>query len=197
GRPLQTNMQQIDETHAVFMLDNPSALNHVCVFLLGTALFPDGYAATVHLNWPGRGFQLLGMLSNEKPSAIFRLRGTFTSETGSGPHVSFSTATSDISATNALVGISIEPIDSVYAQCANTPSGVTPAVPNGPMIKQIDPTTLAEKIVKHLFNYMSSFSVNGGLAPDTFVPIGVITKWYDTFLTKVKTGGIAFLERDE
>jgi len=195
GRPLQTNMQQIDETHAVFMLDNPSSLNHVCVFLLGPALFPDGYAATVHLNWPGRGFQLLGMLSNEKPSAIFRLRGTFTSETG--PNVSLSTATSDISSTNALIGISIEPIASVYAQCANLPPSVTPAASNGQITKQMDPTTLAEKIVKHLFNYMTSFSGSGGLAPDTFVPIGVITRWYDAFLTKVKTGGTAFLERDE
>ena len=23
--------------------------------------FPDGYGATVHFHWPGKGFQLLGM----------------------------------------------------------------------------------------------------------------------------------------
>jgi len=84
GRLLQTNLQQIDETHALFELPQASTINHVCVFLLGTGAssvidmtyfitcfhihivssivpFPDGYAATVHFFWPGKGFQLLGM----------------------------------------------------------------------------------------------------------------------------------------
>ena len=36
GRPLQTNLQQIDETHAIFELPVAGSINHVCVFLLGT-----------------------------------------------------------------------------------------------------------------------------------------------------------------
>jgi hypothetical protein len=36
GRLLQTNLQQIDETHALFELPQASTINHVCVFLLGT-----------------------------------------------------------------------------------------------------------------------------------------------------------------
>jgi hypothetical protein len=35
GRPLQTNMTQVDETHAYFELPNASTINHICVFLLG------------------------------------------------------------------------------------------------------------------------------------------------------------------
>ena len=35
GRPLQTNMQQVDETHALFELPNASTINHICVFFLG------------------------------------------------------------------------------------------------------------------------------------------------------------------
>ena len=84
GRLLQTNLQQVDETHAYFELPNASAINHICVFLLGTGRFtisftihntlltqtfislilvpfPDGYGAAVHFFWPGKGFQLLGM----------------------------------------------------------------------------------------------------------------------------------------
>ena len=61
GRLMQTNLQQVDETHALFELPNASAINHVCVFLLGTVPFPDGYGAAVHFHWPGKGFQLLGM----------------------------------------------------------------------------------------------------------------------------------------
>ena len=36
GRLLQTNLQQVDETHALFELPSASTINHVCVFLLGT-----------------------------------------------------------------------------------------------------------------------------------------------------------------
>lgn len=38
GRLLQTNIQQVDETHALFELPAASAINHVCVFLLGTGI---------------------------------------------------------------------------------------------------------------------------------------------------------------
>ena len=78
GRLLQTNLQQVDETHAFFELPAASSINHISVFLLGTGdqtlvsgnamslmviavPFPEGYGATVHFHWPGKGFQLLGM----------------------------------------------------------------------------------------------------------------------------------------
>lgn len=37
GRLLQTNLQHIDETHAIFELPSASTINHICVFLLGTS----------------------------------------------------------------------------------------------------------------------------------------------------------------
>jgi len=36
GRLLQTNLTQVDESHAYFELVNASSINHVCVFLAGT-----------------------------------------------------------------------------------------------------------------------------------------------------------------
>jgi hypothetical protein len=36
GRLLQTGLTQVDETHAYFELPAAEAINHVCVFLLGT-----------------------------------------------------------------------------------------------------------------------------------------------------------------
>lgn len=38
GRLLQTNLQQVDETHALFELPQAGTINHVCVFLLGTGM---------------------------------------------------------------------------------------------------------------------------------------------------------------
>lgn len=36
GRLLQTDLQQVDETHALFEIPAAEKVNHVCVFLLGT-----------------------------------------------------------------------------------------------------------------------------------------------------------------
>ncbi|KXN89715.1 hypothetical protein AN958_05255 [Leucoagaricus sp. SymC.cos] len=199
GRPLQTNLQQIDETHALFELPQASNINHVCVFLLGTVPFPDGYGATVHFFWPGKGFQLLGMqLSNDKPSVIFRLRGTFTSNPASShTQNAFTSAspmpTSDADVT-AILGLSIEPLDQVQAQMSALNSAVVKVTPD--LTK--DPNLLANRIINHLFNYVSSFiNASGTVTPDVMVPMSIISKWYDNFLSKVRAGGIGFLERSD
>jgi hypothetical protein len=44
----------------VFELTNAQTINHIVVFLLGTIPFEPGYAATVHLHWPNKEWQLLG-----------------------------------------------------------------------------------------------------------------------------------------
>lgn len=196
GRLLQTNLQQVDETHALFELPAASTINHVCVFLLGTIPFPEGYGATVHFYWPGKGFQLLGMLSNEKPSAIFRLRGTFTPNTASSTHTAFSSAplsaqdlANDVT---AVLGLSVEPLVQIQTQMSTLPSAVAKSDPAR------DPTVLAERIVKHLFNYVSGFvGGGGGVTPESAVPMSIIAKWYDSFMNKVRAGGVGFLERGD
>ncbi|XP_006455332.1 hypothetical protein AGABI2DRAFT_209781 [Agaricus bisporus var. bisporus H97] len=198
GRLLQTNLQQVDETHALFELPQASTINHVCVFLLGTVPFPDGYGATVHFFWPGKGFQLLGMLSNEKPSAIFRLRGTFSSNTSSNQsHAAFtSTSLMQTPGTDvtAVLGLSIEPLDHIQAQMSNLNSALDKVTPD--LTK--NPTILADRIVKHLFNYVSSFiGSSRTVTPDVVVPMSIIGKWYDSFMSKLKAGGVGFLERSE
>jgi hypothetical protein len=40
GRLLQTDLTQVDDTHAFFALPHAEAINHVCVFLLGTGAPP-------------------------------------------------------------------------------------------------------------------------------------------------------------
>jgi len=76
-----------------------------------------------------------------------------------------------------------------------TPSSNSMVVKSGP-----DPTLLAERIVKNLFHYISGFAPGGGagaVAADSLVPMGVIAKWYEKFLSKVKAGGVGFLENEE
>ncbi|KAJ7443926.1 hypothetical protein B0H11DRAFT_2090232 [Mycena galericulata] len=200
GRLLQTNLQQVDETHAYFEIPAASAVNHVCVFLLGTVPFPDGYGCSVHLYWPGKGFQLLGMLSNEKPSAIFRLRGSF-APSGTATPLAFSSmamaqdppAPASVDVT-AILGLAVEPLPDIAAQLAGAGALARPDAGVGGLMR--DPTLLAERVVKHLFNYVSGFT-GGGVGPDVAVPMTLIVKWYESFVGKVRNGGIGFLERED
>ncbi|KAF8743570.1 hypothetical protein AX14_002118 [Amanita brunnescens Koide BX004] len=193
GRIIQTNLQQVDDTHAYFELPNASGINHICVFLLGSVPFPDGYGATVHFFWPGKGFQLLGMLSNDKPSAIFRLRGSFTPTNASSSQFSSLgqqlVPSQDVT---AILGLAIEPL--VQIQQA-LPNAIVKAAAPDPTK---DPIYLAERIIKHLQNYINSF-VGDSITPgvDIAVPISVLAKWYENFITKLKTTGSGFLERNE
>ncbi|KZV62148.1 DUF775-domain-containing protein [Peniophora sp. CONT] len=190
GRLPQTNLQQIDETHAIFELHDASTINHICVFLLGDVPFPDGYGATVHFHWPGKGFQLLGMLTNEKLSAMFRLRGTFTSQSSNTALNDNAQMTGDLVAT---LGIAIEPLHVIQAEMSSLPSAVSRASAT------TDPTVLAEKIVKNLFNYVSGFVGGNGqnITPESAVPMGLLAKWYEGFVSKVKSSGASFLDLQE
>ncbi|KAG8799488.1 hypothetical protein FRC17_007130 [Serendipita sp. 399] len=153
----------------------------------GDVPFPPGYAATVHFYWPDKGIQLLGMLSNDKPSAIFRVRGSFGTSKPSHATHQLLIASTQSSGTTAQLGIAIEPIEVVMNQVSSLPP------PNKPVT---DPSTLAEKIGKHLVNYLSGF---GEVAPggQMYVPMSAVTRWYDNFVGKIKSVGISFLERQD
>ncbi|KIO19043.1 hypothetical protein M407DRAFT_31292, partial [Tulasnella calospora MUT 4182] len=88
----------------------------------------------------------------------------------------------------ATLGISIEPVDVVQAQVAAARSSGFSAQPSA-TTNLTDPVVLAERIVKHLFNHLSSFEMQVG--PQTVVPLGVIQKWYDALVHKLKAGGAA------
>lgn len=202
GRLLQTNLQQVDETHALFEIPAAEKVNHLCVFLLGTVPFPDGYGCTVHFFWPGKGSQVLGMLSNEKPSAIFRLRSTFSTPASgmSTPSAFTSAASSTTGDVTAILGLAIEPLESVLVQVAALPAHAINSTLNSAsssVTRPFDPTILAERIAKHLFNYVSGFVGLDNVGPDSLIPVGLVARWYENFTSKLRTAGVGFLERLE
>jgi protein Hikeshi len=106
----------------------------------------------------------------------------------------------------AILGFSVEPLTQIQAQMASIPpsnlgtnASVNPAGFGGVVSKPgPDATLLAERIVKNLFHYVSGFAPGGGLVTaDSLVSMSVIAKWYEKFLSKVKAGGVGFLEREE
>ena len=139
-------------------------------------------------------------LSHDKPSAIFRLRGTFSSETSlnhtafhADPTLSSDQASSDVT---AILGIAIEPLQTILTQLpAQTGSA-------GPKLPVNDAPLLAEKIAKHLFNYISSFTSeidygSHSLASQNLIRLDIIRRWYESFMSKLRGGGISFLDREE
>jgi len=150
----------------------------------------------------------LGMLSNEKPSAIFRLRGTFmpNSTASQNAFSSVAQAAPPAADVTAILGFSVEPLTQIQAQIGSMPATSantnTAGTGGAVLIPGPDATLLAERIVKNLFNYVSGFVPGGGnggvlVTADSLVPMGVIAKWYEKFLSKVKAGGVKFLEREE
>lgn len=137
-------------------------------------------------------------LSNDKPSAIFRLRGTFSAQS-SLTHAAFQTGgtpgdpSGDVA---AVLGISVEPLSDIQTQLSALPNALARPAP-APTAS--DATLLAEKVVKHLFNYLSSFAADSGsnVTPDSYVQLRAITKWYESFMSKIRVSGLAFLDRQE
>lgn len=134
-------------------------------------------------------------LSNDKPSAIFRLRGNFTSGASAGP-VAFAggvgpTVGGDVT---AILGIAIEPLSQI-APVLPDPGG---ASGNGAVVaatRATDPGHLAEQVVKHLLNFISSFVGSGVVDENTLVPMSAIVRWYEGFKAKLKNMGPGFLDR--
>ncbi|KAG9062002.1 hypothetical protein KI688_006721 [Linnemannia hyalina] len=183
GRLVQTNLQQVDVNKFTFQLDDAEAINHIVVFLLGTIPFQHGSAATVHLLWPNKTWQLLGMLSNEKASAIFRLKANGSKSTAqqstTGASISDMSMDSSSSTTTssttvpitATLGISIEPIDVVMSQIATlaSSSSSTSTVPSNALVplssinnsNTASPDSvaaIAQKVMSHLYNHVTSFA---------------------------------------
>jgi Protein of unknown function (DUF775) len=131
-------------------------------------------------------------LSNEKPSAIFRLRGTFIPNATTAAHNAFTSSISAPTPTSdatVVLGLSIEPLSQIQPQLL----ALTPVAPTGRSASDQanDAVVLVEKIAKHLINYVSGFSDQG------FTPaaMNIVANWYQLFIGKVKTTGLDFLNK--
>ncbi|BGP55669.1 hypothetical protein JCM8202_003841 [Rhodotorula sphaerocarpa] len=181
-------------------------LNHISVFLTGQAPFPEGYGCTIHLETPGKGWQIIGGLTNAKPSAIFRLRGTFipSSSTFTSTATFGAPVPSAAASTTATLGILCEPLASVEAQLstlgqsaaavAANPATSTALVPARSAASGPDPVQLAQLVGKNLFNAVAGFAqpLPGG-QPGQWIPFDTIERWYREFERKLRTTGVGFL----
>ncbi|KAK5657710.1 hypothetical protein OQA88_2782 [Cercophora sp. LCS_1] len=166
---------------------------HIVVFLLPGVVLPEGTAAAIYLvTPPGPGqaspnSKFLGGVGPGKESAIFKV--------GSNGQE------------NIVLGISVEPADSVALRIAelgatSTASSGTGAtsgalVPLSAAQKQ-QPSTLvlAQRIIKNAFNFLASFSGTAGPNQIEVVPLRAFEDWWKKFEGRIRTDP-GFLERDE
>lgn len=179
GRLVQTDAVQVASDKFVFNLSDYENVNHVVVFMLGTVPFPAGMGGAVYLSFPdptsgGPVWQLLGFITNDKPSAIFKISGLKAGVGGSHPFGMM--ASSPSSPSVAQVGVSVEPLDQLAQQIPVSSAAVS----------SVDSfMQFTQKMLDSLYNFASSFVVSQAqMTPnptETYIPCSCILKWYENF----------------
>ena len=182
---VSTNFQQAGQNQFITSLENVSLINHIVVFLTGDVPFSDGFGGSIYFGWPtGTGevaWQFLGYITNDKPSAIFKL-GRVRSEDAvlQNPFMAAQGHLLAMSNTSALLGISVEPQNDIAQK---TPADNTTA---SGIASQ---TEFCQKMLENFYNFASSFAVTQqqmSPAPNVpFVPLSTVTQWFENFQRKM------------
>lgn len=177
GAKVQAAPQQVAEDKFVFDLPDYENINHVVVFMLGTIPFPDGMGGSVYFCYPDQSgmavWQLLGFVTNEKPSAIFKISGL---KSGKGSQHPFGAMNLPQIPTVAQIGISVELLENLAQQ--------TPVA--SAAVSSVDSfTEFTQKMLDNFYNFASSFAVTQAqMTPnpsEAFIPANVVLKWYENF----------------
>lgn len=175
GRLVQTDFQAVDQTKFLVNIPDPASINHIVVFLTGAQPFPEGLGGSVYFSWPSPdavgNWQYLGFISNEKPSAIFKVSKH---KEDAQPEHAFS---SHGFCSVAQLGISVEPLAQIQFQAA-------PAATASPLDSS---TEFCTKMLESLFNHLASY---GGApvtpAGDTFFPMRALEQWHSNFQRRLQ-----------
>ncbi|XP_063829810.1 protein OPI10 homolog [Ostrinia nubilalis] len=177
GRLVQTDFTQISETQFLVTIPEADAINHAAVFLTGVSPLPLGTAGMVYWSWPDPSappnWQLLGHISNSKPSAIFKIGSLKKLHELSEENKFSSTFGAQKICHNAQIGISIEPEDNIQLLASSI------------AIQTNSNITFAQKMLESLVNYVASFSVTQDQMTPTpgvsYIPLNTLHTWYQNF----------------
>ncbi|RMZ76742.1 hypothetical protein DV737_g4709, partial [Chaetothyriales sp. CBS 132003] len=193
SRPCLAPPSQFSPTQYGFSFPAQPHFSHVIVFLLPGNSLPDGSAAAIYLQLAGQAdFTFLGAIANEKPSAIFKCSMPEGAGAGAGG--------------NCTVGIEIAEqarvkglLDELEAR-KQQQQGSGAAVGGGQLVKatasQVTTKVLAQRIIKHAFNFVSSFSGTLGQGGVEVVPLKAFEEWWRKFERKVDVDP-SFLEKEQ
>lgn len=169
----------------LYALTVAKKFSHIVVFLLPTVVLPVNTAAAIYLT-TARGvdaaaqsgepapFQFLGGIGPGKESAMFKVGSR-----------------ADAGSSGLVIGISIEPVDSVSQrlQELNTNKTASPAAPSQPTT-----VVLAQRVIQNAFNFLASFSGSAGPDGVEVVPLKAFEEWWRKFESRVRSDP-GFLEK--
>lgn len=187
GQPLITE-PTATPGQASFLYALPVArhFSHVVAFLLPNVALPDATAAAIYLTTANeadaaarRGenppFRFLGGIGPGKESAIFKIGARL-----------------DAGAGGLVIGISVEPADSVSKRLQELDDKKAVANQASPS----HPTTvvLAQRIIQNAFNFLASFSGSACPGGVQVVPLKAFEDWWRRFESRVRSDP-SFLEK--
>lgn len=192
GRLVDTNFREVDTTHAVIDVLDADNFNHVVVFLTGQQPFPDGTGGAVYFSWPPAqpeitgaepAWQYLGMISNQKPSAIFKISKLKTKSINPNIGMYFSGGNGDQrTVINAQLGISIESLSTLESLASSAAAASTESSPASSVPAALE---FSQKMVESLLNYTASFAISADQArvksSETYVPFSAVQNWFTNF----------------
>lgn len=131
---------------------------------------------SVYFSWPDPNappnWQFLGYISNNKPSAIFKISSLKKNHEFENSNLGIF-GIGKISHV-AQIGISVEPLTIIEQQAALAKANSTSST-----------IEFAQKMISSFLNYVSSFSVTQSqMTPnpaENFVPLSTVQGWYETF----------------
>ncbi|KAK7099458.1 protein Hikeshi-like [Littorina saxatilis] len=178
GRLVQSDAQQVSENQFLFNIPEADNINHVVVFMTGQMPFPDGLGGAVYFSWPrpeGPVWLLLGHISNQKPSVIFKIGNLKPSSCEMDGQIHFGSLALQQSHL-AQIGISVEPLIQLSQQTPVTSHSETSLAPF---------MEFSTKMLENFFNFATSFAVKQAeMMPnpsETYVPLSTLHKWYEAF----------------
>ncbi|XP_077297197.1 protein OPI10 homolog isoform X2 [Arctopsyche grandis] len=176
GRLVQTDFSLVGESQFLTTITDVDSINHIVIFLTGAIPLPEGTVGMVYFSWPDPNappnWQLLGHISNSKPSAIFKISSLKKlSEMTSNGYVG--TFGQQKICNNAQIGISIEPEINAQLQLPTTTVTANCYV------------SFSQKMLENFINFVASFAITQHEMQPTpgvsFVPLNTVQTWYQNF----------------
>eukprot|EP00727_Mastigamoeba_balamuthi_P013138 m51a1_g8447 putative protein hikeshi (209) ;mRNA; r:391616-392727 len=188
GRPVMTSAVIVPPNRLVFSLDDPHAITHIVVFLTGATPLPEGCGASVYIAWPPdySQWRYMGHLTNEKPSAVFRVRRV--NEGGDGD------AQGGAAAGPAQLGISVETLEAIGDSLARMQwEGSSNSTSK---LAFEDPATLPRRMLEHFWAFATSYATKTPQTANTqsqeWIPVHILNKWYGAVLEKLQRDPTTF-----
>lgn len=204
----------MESTKFLITIPNADNINHLVVFMTGACPLPEGTAgagwsclwpcalvylpiifpSVVYFSFPDPlappTWNYLGYISNQKPSAIFKITKLkrMNAVNGGVPMGGFAFSQPIVSHV-AQIGISVESANTVL-QLASDPSVNAESGTTSQLSKFEEFTN---KAAENLYNYCSSFSNNAvnfasnpSMANQQFIPMATINEWFVRFMRNLR-----------